>query len=197
MIFLEPSPLPLVLAQAGSAVADTIVTLQGSPGGLQKAVSLMTSIASIIIALALIAIAIPLIPAAWNSRKLYRRVNALLSRVESDIAPVLHHAHLAIENVNYVTAVVRSDVQKVNHLVSDTTERLEAASRGAERRMREFDALLRVMQEEAEELFVGSASAARGVRSGLAHLSAPDEPSHHESGPLEIRVRRSTPPSDF
>ena len=49
------------------AVADTVVTVAATSTGLQRWVDLMTSIASIVIALALIAIAVPLIPAAWNS----------------------------------------------------------------------------------------------------------------------------------
>ena len=46
---------------------------------------------------------------------------------------------------------------------------------GAEQRLNEFNALLEVVQQEAESMFVATASTVRGVRTGAAALHHEDE----------------------
>lgn len=189
---LEPLMLPLALIQSSAAVADTVVTISASPTGLQRIIDLLTSIASIVIALSLIALSIALIPAAWNSRKTYGRVNELIKRVEADVKPILQHGRDVMTNVSYVSAAVREDVDRAGRLVSDAQLRLESATLAAEQRLVEFNALLRVMQEEAESLFISSASTVRGVRAGLAHLA-----SEHDEPDVDWRARRAHDPDSL
>lgn len=184
--------LPL-LAQA-AALPDTIVTISASPTGLQRWIDVLTSIASIVIALALIAIAIPLIPAAWNSRKMHKKVQGILGQIRSDVDPIVKHARDAAENVNYLTTAVRADAERVQRLVADSQMRLERAADEAERRIADFNALLKVMQEEAEDLFIGTASTLRGVRAGTEAFRdlGPDE-WDEELEETEISVERRNP----
>jgi len=49
-------------------------------------------------------------------------------------------------------------------------ERLTTAVKGAERRLNELEALMRVVQREAEDAFVSTASTLRGVRAGATTL---------------------------
>ena len=160
-----------VLAGLAQALPDTIVTVQAKSTGWQLWVDTLTSIASVVIALALIAIAVPVIPAAWNSRKMYARVNKAIERFRGDLDPAVRHLSTVAENLNYITTAVREDVRQVNALVNGTTERLNRTAELAEERLRELNALLAVAQEEAESLFIGAASAARGVQAGAEAFS--------------------------
>ena len=154
----------LLLQQAAAALPDTINMRQiaSEPTLFDR----IASIASIIMTLSLIALAVGLIPAAWNFRKSYKKVNDLLDRVYADITPIVRHTHTTVDNLDYITTAVRTDLQQVSRTVQTANERLLQAVRQSERRLAEFNALLRVMQEEAEGVFVSTAATVRGVRTG-------------------------------
>lgn len=153
----------VLLAQA---IPDTVVTVQAGSRGFQRVVEMMQSIASLVIALALIAIAIPLIPAAWNTRKFYAKVNELIQRFRSDLDPIVHHAVSVSDNLDYISTAIRADVERLNQTITATHQRLERAATLAEQRVNEFNGLLQVVQEEAENLFISTASTVRGVQVG-------------------------------
>lgn len=148
------------------ALPDTVVTVQAGSRGLERWVDLATSIASIVIALALLSIAIPLIPAAWNSRKFYKRINDSVNRLRTDVDPLVRHAISVGENLDFISTALREDVRKLQQMVDTTHRRLDHAAGQAEARVNELNALLKVVQEEAEDLFIGTASTVRGVRAG-------------------------------
>lgn len=181
-----PEPLSFVtlaLAQAIS-VADTVVTISAAPTGVQRWIDWLTSIASVVIALALIALSIALIPAAWNSRKIYKRINDTLEGTRDLTRPFLRHAETAADNVDYITTAIRSDVEQLKRTVDATQARLEHASAQMEERINHFNALLKVVQEEAEDLFIDTASTLRGVRAGARALQEdPAEIAWDDEGP--------------
>jgi hypothetical protein len=109
-----------------------------------------------------------LIPAAWNFRKSYKKVNELLDRIYGDVNPIMRHASSVADNLNYVSTAVRQDVARLQASVAAANARLDEATRLAERRVRDFNALLAVVQAEAEATFVSTASSVRGVREGAA-----------------------------
>ena len=88
-----------------------------------------------------------------------------------DINPLMRHASAIADNVNYITTSVRADVQQVNATIAAANQRLQQAVLVTEQRLSEFNALLQVVQQEAEEMFVSTASAMRGVRTSAAALS--------------------------
>ncbi|MDB4947372.1 MAG: hypothetical protein JWM27_21 [Gemmatimonadetes bacterium] len=159
-------PAGHALLTMAMALPDTVVTVSAPAQGFAKLVSTVQSIASLIIAFALIAIAIPLIPAAWNSRKMYARINDVIERFRSDIDPIVKHAVSVADNLDYVSTSIRVDVQQLNQTIAATNRRLNHAASLAEQRLNEFNGLLQVVQEEAENLFIGTASAIRGVQVG-------------------------------
>lgn len=168
--FFPLVPAPLGLMQAASAVADTIVTISASPTGLQRWVDLMTSISSIVIALVLMVIAVSLVPAAWNSRKVYRRINKVIDDIDDRCDPLFGHARNVADNLDYVTSAVRADVERLQTTVADAQTRLLRAAQLAEERINEFNALLEVVQEEAEGMFIDTASSIRGFRASVRTL---------------------------
>jgi uncharacterized protein YoxC len=155
------------LLQQAAVVPDTIVTKAADPGVFAK----IAAVASTLMTLALLVLAVFLVPAAWNFRNSYKKWNELLDRVYGDINPIMRHASSIADNVDYITTSIRTDVQQVNATVAAANQRLHQAIAVTEERLNQFSALLEVVQEEAEQLFLSTASAARGVRAGAASLA--------------------------
>lgn len=151
--------------QASAAIHDTVFVRSPPSRGALEAIS---AVASVVNALAIMVLTVFAVPVAWHFRKMYRNVNHLVERVYGDIMPVMHHARSIADNVNYVTASIRSDVEKVNTAIHDAHDRVQQAVQVTEDRLTEFNALLSVVQEEAEQIFVSTASTVRGVRTGAA-----------------------------
>ena len=75
-----------------------------------------------------------------------------------------------MDNVEFITGALRTDVQKLNASVTALTDRLHQASDRMEERIEEFNALMEVVQEEAEEIFIDTAATVRGVRESAAAI---------------------------
>jgi uncharacterized protein YoxC len=153
------------LQQAAIAAHDTIYTKQivSEPGVWEK----ITSTASGVMTITVIVLSAALIPAAWNFRKSYKKVSDMLDKIYGDVNPLMRHASAIADNIDYITTSIRVDVQQVSQGVAAVNQRLQDAVAGAESRMRELNALLDVVQEEAESAFVTTASTIRGVQTGI------------------------------
>jgi hypothetical protein len=180
-----PWPAGIPFSNPIPAVANLALALQAlEPAGWRLWLVTLADIATVIIALALLVTVLILLVIALLVRKLILKVNPLIRQVQSHIDPVMGHVRDVGENVNYMSSAVRADVQQVTELLDSTRRRLNRASDAAEHRIREFNALLGVMQEEAERLFIDTASAARGVKAGTESYRA----SRANGESLEIRV---------
>jgi len=156
------------LVHAAAQFPDTIVTKQVAVE--QGAFAKVAGVAQGLMSIAILVLTVVLVPAAWNFRKSYKRVNELIDRFYGDIGPLVRNANSIADNVNYVTTSIRVDVQQFNQTVALANERLTTAVKTAERRLHELEALLRVVQREAEDAFVSAASTLRGVRAGATTL---------------------------
>ena len=180
-----------LVVQVAQTLPDTIVTKQVSVE--QSAFAKVASVAQGLMTIAILVLTVVLVPAAWNFRNSYKRINELIDRFYGDIGPLVRNANSIADNVNYITTAIRVDVQQFNQTVALANERLTAAVKTAERRMNELDALMRVVQREAEDAFVSTASTLRGVRAGATTLrdevegdvASVDEYEHDE--PLDER----------
>lgn len=162
-----------LLMQAGRTLPDTLVTKQVTtePGLFSK----ITSIASGLMTLALLALTVGLVPAAWNFRKTYKKINELIDKVYGDVAPLVRSASMVAEDAREIVSIVKGDVRQVQQTVAGANARLLKAVREAEERLDQFNALIEVVQEEAETAFVDTASTVRGVRTGLTRVFEPEE----------------------
>ena len=154
-----------LLLQAASALPDTIYTKQiaAEPSWFDK----VTSAASAIMTITIIVLSGALIPAAWNFRKSYKKVSEMLDKIYGDVNPLMRHASAIADNVDYISTAIRVDVQQVSQTVAAVNQRLQQAVAAAEDRINQLNALLEVVQEEAESVFVTTASTVRGVRTGI------------------------------
>lgn len=161
------------LVQAAQALPDTIITkqVQADPGAFAK----VTSVASGLMTIAILVLTVALVPAAWNFRKSYAKVSDLLDRIYGDINPLMRHASSIVDDVHFVTTSVRGDIQQVTETVAEANRRLLKAVSQAEQRVDQLNALLEVVQEEAESAFVSTAATVRGIRTGLYEALEPGE----------------------
>ena len=154
-----------MLLQAASGIPDTIVTktIQPEASVFEKITTWASGLASI----ALLVLAVALVPAAWNFRKSYAKVSDMPDRIYGDINPLMRHASTIADNVNYISTSVRVDIQQVSQTIATANQKLVESVAAAEDRVKELNALLAVVQEEAEGAFVSTASTLRGVRTGI------------------------------
>ena len=159
------------LAQRTSALPDTIYTKQiaVTPTGFERVVEIASGVLTILICLFVIA----LIPVLWNFRRSFQRIQQLLERLHAEVEPLMGHATKAADNISYITHSIRGGVDKINATITTANDRLCDAVQVTEHRLSDFNALLKVVQEEAEHMFVSTASAVRGVRTSASALSEP------------------------
>jgi uncharacterized protein YoxC len=154
-----------LLLQAATALPDTIYTKEivAEPGLWSK----VTSVASGVMTITVIILTVALVPAAWNFRKSYKKTSDMLDKIYGDINPLMRHASAIADNVDYISTAIRVDIQQVSQTVAAVNQRLQQATAAAEDRIKQLNALLDVVQEEAESAFVTTASTIRGVRTGI------------------------------
>ncbi len=98
------------------------------------------------------------------------QLRRLLRSIQQNVQPVADRARVAAENLEYISAVVREDVQKVRASVAGLSDRLGEASERMEERVEEFNALMDVVQEETESVLLDTAAVVRGVRAGALSM---------------------------
>lgn len=130
-------------------------------------VEILTGLATIVIALALIFVALLVIPIAIKARAAVKRLNSIAAK---DIRPILQHGEKIGENVSEMSSTVRKDVELLHGTIVDAQKKVSHAADLASDRINQFSALMELVQEEAESLFVDSASIVRGVQVGAERL---------------------------
>ena len=145
-----------------------LLLAQPAPAGSTLAIA--ADVASIVIAIAVLVF-------VFLGIALFARVSRMLAElrgaVHQNLGPVSDRARAISDNVEYITQALRTDVEKLDDSVRALTDRLHTASEHMEDRIEEFNALMEVVQDEAEEIFLDTASTVRGVREGARAIGAP------------------------
>lgn len=124
------------------------------------------------VALALLVGLVQMIVILRSVREPVRRVARSAEDLEERLRPVLRNVERASEDATYITASLRTDADDLGEALrhaSDSTHRMLDL---AEERVAEVAALLAVVQEEAEETFLSTASLLRSLRGGRRKESA-------------------------
>jgi len=155
------------------------IAVQNSPGpsdgaalgGPSDFLITAEAISTIVLTVAVLGVLWALVGVLLQLRRLARSVQDMTKRLEKDAGPVIQRAKGVAENLEFISAAVRTDVQKLNASVAGLNERLREASARMEERIQDFTALVEVLQTEAEELALDTAAAVRGVRAGTRSLA--------------------------
>ncbi|HEY2895565.1 MAG TPA: DUF948 domain-containing protein [Gemmatimonadaceae bacterium] len=152
-----------LLLQSATTAGNTVATPVGSGPSWYVLFTQITTAASVVVFLVLMLI---LIPALVKFRKTAEKLDAVLDHIERNIEPVSKHATSIADNVDYISTSIRADVQELRRTLLSANTGIRDAIESSERRLHELGAVLRVVQEEAEQAFVSTASTIRGVRAG-------------------------------
>ncbi len=131
-------------------------------------VVLAAHVAVIILAAAVLVLAVLGAVLFWRANLILRDVRR---SAERSLAPVSDRAARISDNVEFITQSLRTDVESLNASVRSLSERLSLASDRMEERIEEFNALMTVVQGEAESVFLDTASTVRGVREGARAIA--------------------------
>jgi methyl-accepting chemotaxis protein len=104
------------------------------------------------------------VPALRRFDAMVSHVERLLRTSEGRLEPVLDHLEDAADDIRFVTSSLRMDVQNVGRAVERATDSVEDILAMAEERAAEINGLLAVVQEEAEDTFLSTASVLRALR---------------------------------
>jgi len=151
----------------------------------RDAISVAADVAGIVVAIAvLVVVAI--------AGVLFLRINRILGEirlgVRQNLGPVSDRARSISDNVEFITQVLRSDVEALNTSVRAVTDRLTLASEHMEERIEEFNALMKVVQGEAEDAFLDTAATVRGVRESARSIAGSPRSARRRSESAEDSV---------
>lgn len=149
----------------GAAAAESTIGRPVSAQPWYVTLNQIIGAASVIVFLVLMVI---LIPTVLKFRRTATKLDAVLDLIQRGIDPVSTHASNIADNIDYVTTSIRADVQDVRKTLLVANEGVRDLVDSTQRRMHELSAILRMVQEEAENAFVSTASTIRGVRAGAA-----------------------------
>ena len=147
--------------------ADTVVMLQA-----RDALGTTAFVASLLVLATFLAVLVVLV---FELRKVHVTLKRSSDHLQKRLDPILKRGLEVTANMEFISSAVRMDVQRVSESVRSLSARLQGASDRMEERIQEFNALLEVVQAEAEDVFIGSAAAARGVRAGARVFGGPEQ----------------------
>lgn len=161
-----------------AATADTVVTVLARDGLRTAADISLVVLGAFVLVLLLV-----LVVLLFQLRKLNRTVRSLGDRALEKADPIVERGKGVADNVEFISAAVRTDVEHLSDTVNSLTDRLQQASDHMEGRIEEFNALMEVVQDEAEDIFLGTAATARGVKEGVRALNGRGARGRSEADP--------------
>ena len=130
--------------------------------------AMAADIATIVVGIAIVVVAFAGVALA---RKMNRTLDGVRTAVNQSLGPVSERARAISDNVEFISHALRTDVERLNASVRSLSGRLHQASDRMEERIKDFNALMEVVQEEAEGMFIDTAATVRGVREGAAAIT--------------------------
>jgi methyl-accepting chemotaxis protein len=181
--------LPLAtLAAAQQPAADTLVVVSAR-SGLESA-----AVVSVVVIGVFFLLLLPIVFLLFvQIRKVNRTVRELGEKGLRRADPLIESGKAAMDNVEFISMAVRTDVERITTSVKSLSDRLQQTSDRMEERIAEFNALMEVVQSEAEDIFMDTAATVRGVREGARSLAASGASTSGEPDEEELRLAN---PSD-
>lgn len=154
---------PLLSGPFQAAAPDTLVVVAARDG-----VDVVYAVAAGAFAVVFVVLLVAILRILLAMNEAERRLEALGQRIAND--PGIESLRKISANLEAMSTSVREEVDHLRGSVSRLSDRLTQVSDRMEERIEEFNALMEVIQEEAEGAFVDTAATARGVRTGVDNL---------------------------
>jgi predicted PurR-regulated permease PerM len=167
MNILSPNAVMEILPAPLQSAQDTLVTVV-SQTPLQVAADGALVILTVVMIFVFTFVAINMVRLVRQGRELSRAMQGF----RRDLAPVVDRGRVVAENVEHVSKLIRKDADRLQESLDALGQRLTAATEEMEDRVQEFNALVQIVQGEAEDLFLDAAATVKGVRTGARELTA-------------------------
>lgn len=115
------------------------------------------------------------------AHRLARSMGRSLDELKPKLGPLIDRAQEVTDDVGHITDDVRRRADAILHTVEDLHRSLRRGGAAAEQRIRRLDAVLEVVQAEAEELLLDAAATAHGVHETARALRGEDAPRRRTS----------------
>lgn len=125
----------------------------------------------IVVALAILVVLLHAVRLLRATRKPLRQISGTVADLNDRLKPVLHNVERASDQARRIAGRLRDDADGVGEALQSASEATGRMVELVEERVVEVAALLAVVQEEAEETFVTTASLLRGLRRGRRNVS--------------------------
>ncbi len=166
------------------ALQDTTVVTLARDG-----IGLVSAWMTVGIGVAFVVILIVLLLVLSELRFLSRTWSTFLDTTAERSVPLVEHANNAARNLERITEVVRSEVDRFDGAVGEVAEDIGRASADVRRRVADLSALLDLAQSEAEGAVLDAAAAVRMLRQGTALVrglgTAAEDGTEASAGPGE------------
>jgi uncharacterized protein YoxC len=151
-----------------TAVLDTLQRI--------AAAQMVIAVAVSIIALIVLGGALVVIVELRYAHRLVREIRTGMNAMTPQVGPLLNRMKVATDDIAGMTGDARRRMDDVLHTVEDLHRGVKRAAAATEDRIRRFDAVLDIVQTEAEELMLDAAATAHGLHEAARSLreSPPD-----------------------
>jgi uncharacterized protein YoxC len=129
--------------------------------------------ATVVVLLGLVAVALFVLPILRTAMGLMKSAERAIESSLPRLDPLIEKATRIADDANDVSDALRRKVHETTVTVEELNLALRRATRSADRRVREFGAVLDVVQAEAETLLLDAAATARGVHRTTEALHTP------------------------
>ena len=149
-----------------SFVQDTTVVEVARDG-----LALVSAWTMVAMGLAFLAILVVLVLVLAELRTLSRTWTGFLTTTTDRSKPLVEHANSTARNLDHITSVVRSEIDRLNGMIGGVTDDIGEASLEVKRRIADLSALLDLAQSEAEDAVLDAAAKLRMLRKGAGLLA--------------------------
>ena len=148
-----------------SSVQDTTVVEVARDG-----LALVSAWTMVAMGLAFLAILVVLVLVLAELRTLSRTWTGFLTTTTDRSKPLVEHVNSAARNLDHITTVARSEIDRLNGMIEGVTDEIGEASLEVKRRVADLSALLDLAQSEAEDAVLDAAAKLRMLRKGAGLL---------------------------
>ena len=154
--------MPILLAQS---IQDTTVVAVA-----RDSLGLASAWMTVGMGVAFVAILVVLLFVLAELRHLSRAWTGFLAATTDRSQPLVEHANNAARNLDHITQVARSEVDRVSEALGGFADDIGDASESVRGRVADLSALLDLAQSEAEDAVLDAAAKVRMLRTGAGLL---------------------------
>lgn len=129
---------------------------------------------------------------------LIRALTRLIQSLETQVStlgprarPILARATKVADDATQISDMVRQDLSRLHKRVGEMDERFESVTAEVEARTRRFGVVMRVIQDELEDILLDTTATVRGMHATAEALGTPTDPDTGPSGTMKERTDRT------